>query len=43
MKHRSAPQIEYRAVRGVAGVETLTAGGLRTSFDRHFHNTTTEK
>jgi len=39
MKHGSAPRIEYRAVRGVAGVETLTARGLRTSFDRHFHDT----
>jgi AraC-like DNA-binding protein len=39
MKHQSAPQVEYRAVRGVAGVETLAARGLRTGFDRHFHDT----
>lgn len=25
-------------MRGVAGAETLTARGLRTSFDRHFHD-----
>jgi len=39
MKHASTPQIEYRAVRGIAGVETLSARGLRTTFDRHFHDT----
>jgi AraC-like DNA-binding protein len=39
MKHRSSAQIEYGAVRGLAGVETLTATALRTSFDRHFHDT----
>jgi AraC-like DNA-binding protein len=39
MKHQSTPQVEYRAVRGVAGVETLAARGLRTGFDRHFHDT----
>jgi AraC-like DNA-binding protein len=39
MKHRSTAQIEYRAVRGLAGVETLAARGLRTGFDRHFHDT----
>ena len=39
MKHQSSPQIEYRAVLGLAGVETLTARGLRTGFERHFHDT----
>jgi|SRR6476620_5971901 AraC-like DNA-binding protein len=39
MKHQPAPQVEYRAVRGVAGVETLAARGLRTGFDLHFHDT----
>jgi AraC-like DNA-binding protein len=39
VKHGSAPKIEYRPVRGMAGVETLTARGLRTAFDRHFHDT----
>ena len=39
MRHRSAPRIEYRPVAGVAGVETLTATGLREGFDRHFHDT----
>jgi AraC-like DNA-binding protein len=39
MKHRSGAQIHYGAVRGIAGAETLTATALRTSFDRHFHDT----
>jgi AraC-like DNA-binding protein len=39
MKHEATAQIEYRPARGVAGVETLSAKGLRTSFDRHFHDT----
>jgi AraC-like DNA-binding protein len=39
MKHRSSARIEYGPVRGIAGVETLTASALRTSFDRHFHDT----
>jgi AraC-like DNA-binding protein len=39
MKHQSTAQIEYRGVRGLAGVETLTARRLRTGFDRHFHDT----
>jgi AraC-like DNA-binding protein len=39
MKHRPAPQIEYRTLQGMAGVETLAARGLRATFDRHFHDT----
>ena len=39
MKHRSSARIEYGPVRGIAGVETLTASALRTSFERHFHDT----
>lgn len=38
LRHTSAPRIEYRPV-GVAGVETLTAAGLREGFERHFHDT----
>jgi len=39
MKHRSSAHIEYGSVRGMAGLETLRATALRTSFDRHFHDT----
>ena len=39
MKHESTAKIEYGPVRGLAGVDTLTARGLRTGFDRHFHDT----
>ena len=39
MKHRSGARIEYGPVRGIAGIETLRASALRTSFDRHFHDT----
>jgi AraC-like DNA-binding protein len=39
MKHASAARIEYRPVRGIAGVETLSARGLRERFERHFHDT----
>jgi AraC-like DNA-binding protein len=39
MRHASTAQIEYGPVRGIAGVETLTARGLRAGFDRHFHDT----
>ncbi|MFL6574028.1 MAG: AraC family ligand binding domain-containing protein, partial [Burkholderiales bacterium] len=39
MKHESATPIEYGPVRAVAGVDTLSARGLRTGFDRHFHDT----
>ena len=39
MKHRSSAHIQYGPVRGIAGLETLTATALRTSFDRHFHDT----
>jgi AraC-like DNA-binding protein len=39
MKHESTTQIEYRPVRAIAGVDTLSATGLRTGFDRHFHDT----
>ena len=39
MKHESTTQIEYGPVRTVAGVDTLNATGLRTGFDRHFHDT----
>jgi AraC-like DNA-binding protein len=38
MKHASTAQIEYRAVGGMAGVDTLSAQQLRTTFDRHFHD-----
>jgi AraC-like DNA-binding protein len=37
MKHRSGPQIRYRAVAGIDGLETLSAERLRIQFDRHFH------
>jgi AraC-like DNA-binding protein len=39
MKHESTTQIEYGPVRAIAGVDTLRARNLRTSFDRHFHDT----
>ena len=39
MKHRSSAAIQYAPVRGIAGLETLTATALRTSFERHFHDT----
>lgn len=39
MKHESTTQIEYGPVRGIAGVDTLSAKSLRTGFDRHFHDT----
>lgn len=39
MKHAATLQIEYGPVRGIAGVDTLSARSLRTSFDRHFHDT----
>jgi AraC-like DNA-binding protein len=39
MKHESKARIEYGLVRGIAGIETLSARGLRTGFDRHFHDT----
>ena len=39
MKHVSAAQVQYGPVRGIAGVETLSARGLRSGFDRHFHDT----
>lgn len=39
MKHTAAAQIEYGPVHGAAGVDTLCARGLRTGFDRHFHDT----
>ena len=39
MSHASAPGVEYRPVRGLAGVETLRAERLRLDFDRHFHDT----
>jgi len=39
MKHASKAHIEYGPVRGIAGVETLSARGLRSGFDRHFHDT----
>jgi AraC-like DNA-binding protein len=39
MKHEPTAQIEYRPVRGIGGMETLSANGLRTGFDRHFHDT----
>jgi len=39
MKHESTARIEYGPVRAIAGVDTLSARGLRTGFDRHFHDT----
>jgi len=39
MKHESTTRIEYGPVRAIAGVDTLSARSLRTSFDRHFHDT----
>ena len=39
MKHESSTQIQYGPVRGITGMETLTATALRSSFDRHFHDT----
>jgi AraC-like DNA-binding protein len=39
MKHESSAQVEYGRVRGMPGVDTLSARGLRTGFDRHFHDT----
>ena len=39
MKHAATLQIEYGPVPGIAGVDTLSARSLRTSFDRHFHDT----
>jgi AraC-like DNA-binding protein len=39
MKHESTAKIEYGPVRGIAGVDTLSAMGLCTGFDRHFHDT----
>jgi AraC-like DNA-binding protein len=39
MKHRSSAHIQYGPVRGIAGVDTLTATALRTRFERHFHDT----
>lgn len=39
MKHGSTTQIEYGPVRGIAGVDMLSARSLRTGFDRHFHDT----
>lgn len=39
MKHEANGEIQYGPVRGMAGVETLMATTLRSSFDRHFHDT----
>jgi AraC-like DNA-binding protein len=39
MKHRASAEIQYAPVRGIPGVETLTAMALRSSFDPHFHDT----
>jgi AraC-like DNA-binding protein len=39
MKHESTTHIQYGRVMAIAGVETLNARGLRTAFDRHFHDT----
>jgi len=39
MKHQSTTKITYGPVRGIAGVDTLSAKGLCTGFDRHFHDT----
>ncbi len=39
MKHRASEQIRYGPVGGIAGVETLTAIRLQSSFDQHFHDT----
>ena len=39
MKHAAAARIEYAPVRGIAGLETLNARGLRSGFHRHFHDT----
>jgi AraC-like DNA-binding protein len=38
MKHRSDGQIQYSAVAGMAGLETLSAERLQIHFDRHFHD-----
>jgi AraC-like DNA-binding protein len=39
MKHQSTTKITYGPVHGIAGVDTLSALGLCTGFDRHFHDT----
>ena len=39
MKHQSTTKITYGPVHGIAGVDTLSAMGLCTGFDRHFHDT----
>jgi AraC-like DNA-binding protein len=39
MKHQATPDIEYRPVEAVDGLETLSAHKLRHQFDRHFHDT----
>ena len=38
MKHGSEGQIQYGAVAGMAGLETLSAERLQIHFDRHFHD-----
>jgi AraC-like DNA-binding protein len=39
MKHESTGHVEYGRVTAIPGVDTLSARGLRTCFDRHFHDT----
>lgn len=39
MKHQPTTRIHYGPLRAITGGETLSARGLCTGFDRHFHDT----